>query len=334
LIRSLHATLVVAVATATTACSDDRIKVEVRTTFPDGLLAAVEESFEVAHPDLDVRFSEASLDASLGALRQSEVAPFDVWWGVPPIVLYEAANEGLLQAYEPPWSQQADRPAYWHTVLTTPFVIAFNRTTVPLADAPTDWIDVFHHAWYDDLRALDPGRTREGAYFAGAMIVEALRDDDDLDRGFEWLARLHEQVDAYVGEPNEAVRALQRDEALIAILPRAGVERARAAEAPWIHYRVPESGTPELALGVAIVADTRQSDAARAFVDHLGMSDIATLAKLYTHWEPQAGRVDEAALPADFELAQSWRAYAPAIDTLATELDGWVERWSLEIGRR
>ncbi|NIQ57133.1 MAG: extracellular solute-binding protein, partial [Gammaproteobacteria bacterium] len=222
----------------------------------------------------------------------------------------------------------------WHAVLRTPFVVAFDRTVVPIAEAPRDWIDVLHHAWYDGVRVMDPAGTKEGAYFAGAVLVEALRDDDDLVRGFDWLARLDEQVDLYVAGTDELIGALERGDALLAILPMADAERARAERAPWLHYRVPSSGTPALTLGVAIVQGAAHADAARAFVDYLGTTGAATAAKLRTRWDPVAGSVDESVLPPDFELVDRWTAYPLAVDTLIAELPGWIERWEEEVRTR
>lgn len=314
------------------ACGGDgRTPLEVRTGFPDELRAEVERSFESAHPDVDVRFSDASADISLAQLRSVDTAPFDVWWGAPALALQKAADEALLKPLRRATPIDTVR---WRPVLTTPFVIAFDRTVVPLAEAPLDWIDLFHYRWYDDLRLLDPGRTAEGAYFAGAMIVEALRDDDDLDRGFDWLDRLDEQVDAYAADVDELVRALGAGEALVAILPRADAEVARHGDAPWLHYRLPESGSPVLVLGVGITATTGQRATARAFVEHLGTDEVATASKLYTRWEPAQGEVDASRLPPDFELEQPWTGYRPAVDTLAAELDGWMARWEVDVHAR
>jgi len=335
------------------ACGDGRRTVHVRTDLPEALRDEVEATFEGAHPSLDVRFSEAAPDETLQALSSGE-ADFDVWWGAPALALESAARGGRLEAYDPAWhradlhrwretdetpAREGDEPpsrpgeaaAPWHPVLSSPLVIAFNRTIVPISEAPTDWIDVFHHGWFGEVRLLDPGRTDAGAWLVGAMIVEALRDDDDLNRGFDWLSRLHDQVDVYAVEPGTLVRALDREQALLVVMPRADAERARTGEDGWLHYRIPASGTPLLLLAVAIRDGTEVPEAARDFVEHLGTDGVATASKLHTHWTPTVGFVDDSALPPDFELEQTLRGYVPAVDTLAVELTGWLERWEREI---
>lgn len=303
----------------------------VRTDLPDDLRDAVEASFEARHPDIDLRFSEASVDVTLEELESGRPG-FDIWWGAPARVLLQADALDAFTTSEPSWAPAG--AATWHPWLTTPLVIAFDRTTVALSDAPSDWIDVFHHAWYDDVRVPDPASTQAGAALVGGMVIEALRDDDDVNRGFDWLTRLHDQVDVYVTELGAAVDALRRGDALLAVMARAEAESLRDAGADWLHYRIPSSGTPELVLGVGVVAGSEVTEAAGLFLDHLGSDEVATSAKLHTHWEPLIGEVDGSGFPPDFELPQSWRGFTPAFDTLAVELEGWVDRWEREVRTR
>lgn len=311
----------------------------VRTTLPQALADYVEESFEAEHRDVNIRFTGGEDEESLAEALSPGGARFDVWWGAPALSLAEAAEADLLEPHRPPWVQQPgvgepDAQARWQVSLVSPFVIAFNREKVPLNRAPTDWIDLFHFRWSGDVQVLDPVRTDDGAWMAGAMIVEALREDDDLLAGFDWLERLDEQVVQYVGAPEEALRALESGEVSLAILPRFAVEEARGRDMPTLHYRLPESGTPMLALGVAIMKGSEVTDAARRFVGHLGRPDVATEAKLHTRWQPAHGDVNMSRFPPHFELDQRWTPYALAVDTLRAELDGWIDRWDLEIRGR
>jgi iron(III) transport system substrate-binding protein len=323
---------------ALTACADTsrETTLVVRTSLPEELRDYVEDTFEAANPDVDVRFSEVRPEESLAELQAGAGAPFDVWWGPPAQILERAAAAGLLQPYQPPWLRQPgvgqpDREARWQVILVSPFVIAFNHEEVPLARAPTDWADLFHFRWADELYLLDPTSVDEAAYFMGAMLVEALRDDDDLLSGFDWHRRLDVQAKRYVRESRDIIRALETGDALLTILPRYIVEKARNGDAPWIYYRLPESGTPMLALGVAITARTEVGEVARRFVDHLGTMDVTTASKLYTHWQPGHGDVDMSRFPDGFEIDQRWSPYPLAIDTLVAELDGWVDRWDLKV---
>jgi ABC-type Fe3+ transport system substrate-binding protein len=318
------------------ACADSReIVLIVRTSLPDELLDAVEETFEAQHATVDVRFSR-SADDPLEELGGAEATPFDVLWGASGMTLERAASAGVLLPYRPTWvnGSGVDEETAWHPVLLTPFVIAFNREALPIGRVPIDWGDIFHHRWLEEVAAFDPERAEEGAYFLGATIVEALRDDDNFYAGLDWFARLEPQITRRVQNSDEAIRALQTQDALLAILPRADVEAARADDAPWIYYRLPTSGTPTLVRGVAIARGTEVAEAARAFVDHVGSLDVAVEAKRWTRWEPAHVEVIPARLPPDFELDLPWSGYPLAVDTLVSEVDGWVSRWSQEVRLR
>ena len=72
-----------------------------------------------------------------------------------------------------------------------------------------------------------------------------------------------------------------------------------------------------------------------AFVELTETAEVATLVRLHTRWDPVHGAVDPARLPEDFELpAGPWRAFPLATDTIARELDGWIDRWELEVRGR
>ena len=62
--------------------------------------------------------------------------------------------------------------------------------------------------------------------------------------------------------------------------------------------------------------------------------DVATVAKLHTRWMPGHGDVDMSLFPPDFEIGMPWRSCACAPDTIVNELDGWIERWNLEVRDR
>ena len=327
--------LSLAVSLLTTACADVSREqtLVVRSSLPAALLEYAKVAFESDNPTVGVRIVTSSDEGSFAQLRSGS-EQVDVWWGAPGTMLAVAANEGLLQPYRPPWLQQPgvgqpDPDGRWQVSLISPFVIAFNREQVALARAPTDWIDLFHFRWAGEVLLLDPSRNADMAHFVGAMIVQALRDDGDLPRGFDWLLRLDTSVGEYRADASEVIRSLGTGEALLSILPRHVVEESRHGVAPWIHYRLPQSGTPMLSRGIAVMAGTAEPELARRFVDFTGTMDVATVAKLHTRWMPAHGDVDMSRFPPDFELDMQWSPYALAPDTIARELDGWIERWSL-----
>lgn len=332
------------------ACVGERrpIVLDVRTDLPAGLRDYVEETFETAYADIDVRFTEGTVREALEELRGpagdgAEVsgesgAPFDVWWGADVWTLHAAARADLLEPYRPSWVDEpglmmASDQDLWHALMITPWVIAFSRDDLELARAPTDWNDLRHFRWVDEIEVLDPQRSEAGSWFVTSMLAHHERETE-VQAGFDWLIALDGQVDTYSGSVADAVRALGAGRSRLAVLPQADVESARADEAPWLYYRVPESGSPVLARGVAVVAGTGERESAQLFVEHLGAQDIVTAAKLETRWQPAFGDADPARVPMDFELAQMLRPYPLDVDRTQRDGAGWLDRWEREVRGR
>jgi len=335
------------------ACVGERrpIVLDVRTDLPTGLRDYVEETFEAAYTDIDVRFSDGTASEVLEELRAAvgdgaELAgePFDVWWGADVAVLHAATEADLLTPYRPSWVERpslVEAPGLeeatvqdaWHPLLITPWVIAFSRDDLELSRAPTDWNDLRHFRWVDEIEVLDPQRSEAGLWFMTSMLAYHERETE-VEAGFDWLIALDQQVETYAGSVAAAVRALEAGRSRLALLPQADVELARADEAPWLYYRVPESGPPVLARGVAVVAGTGERESAQLFVEYLGTQDIVTAAKLETRWQPAFGDADPARVPMDFELAQSWRPYPLDVDRIQREGAGWLDRWEREVRAR
>lgn len=316
--RALALVGLVTMAGLAAACNEstrDR-SLTVHSSLPAEATAVAEGLFEAEHPDVDVRIVASPSDVTLDILRGGG-EQVDVWWGAPVTSLILAEGEALL-------GEQG-----WDEYLVSPFVIAFNRERLPLSEAPRDWIDLFHHAWADEIVLPDPATNVDMTQFLGAMLVESLREANDLDVAFDWALRL-DRASRYERDVDQIIRDLDRGQALLSILPRHVVETARRNDAPWLHYRAAEGPTPQLAQGVAVMRSASDPALAAAFVRTLRSSDVLTSAVLHTHWAP-VGAFDASVLPADFELDVTWEPAAPARDTLAAELDTWLDRWEFEV---
>ena len=74
-----------------------------------------------------------------------------------------------------------------------------------------------------------------------------------------------------------------------------------------------------------------EPEAARAFLDFLGRAEIAEASASWTHWSAVRG---ETSVEGGAATEGDGTTYAPALDTLAVELEGWIERWGLERSSR
>ncbi len=293
-----------------------------RTDFPVPLRAVAEKSFEAQNPDVDVRFTVRSVEETLEEVDQANGGlPFDVWWGAPAEEAERALRDGWVTRWEP--------------VLQTPFVIAFDRDAVAITDAPSDWLDLFHHGWAEQISIPDPGRSREGAAFVTSVIAQSLRAEGDAYVGFEWLERLDRQIGRYEPDVRESLRVMRGEAISLAVVPRAEVEAVRVDWEGRLYYRAPETGSPTMVRVVALAATDASggSGAAERFAEHVQSAEILTASKLHTHWEPM-GIWGEGTLPTGFELDAPWSAYPLSIELAVDSAEAWLEQWSTDVRGR
>jgi len=305
-------------------CADDgRTPLTVRTSLPDALIEQVERSFEAQHPDVDLRVSRGDdAEASAALASAGEDVPFDVWWGASGVLLERASGEGLLRS--------ATTSGVWRPLLVTPFVIAFNREAVTLARAPSDWIDIFHFQWRNEVVAVDPSRLGVGAWFVGAVVARAVRAEGDESIGMDWLRRFDEQVVRYVPGEAEALRELRLGNVSLAVVSGAAAAAEIAAGSDWLHYRIPESGTPLLVRGIGVAARTGEAHAAALFVDWVSSPEQVTAAAIATGWEA----ADDLRVAEDASAligATGWRGWPLDLGVVVEGLDGWLDQWTAEI---
>ncbi len=125
-------------------------------------LTLLEQHFEAANPDIDVRWLDMGSQDILDRLRFEKPNPVaDVWFGGPTPIYDRGVAEGVLEPYRPTWWQSVDSGGvgpddlYW-PVYRTPAVIAFNSNLVKADDAPKDWDDVLLPKWRDKVLIRDP----------------------------------------------------------------------------------------------------------------------------------------------------------------------------------
>ena len=85
----------------------------------------------------------------------------DVWFGGPSTIFARGADEGLLEAYTPPWAEAlaaSDRdPAgrFFAAYRTAP-VLLYNSAAIPAGEAPRDWDDLLDPRFHDQVLIRDP----------------------------------------------------------------------------------------------------------------------------------------------------------------------------------
>ncbi|MEX0912708.1 MAG: extracellular solute-binding protein, partial [Gemmatimonadota bacterium] len=186
--------------------SDDREVLIVYSPHGPDLLGTFEDRFEQANPTVDVQWLDMGSQEVLDRLRSERANPqADVWFGGPSQMFHSAAEEGLLESYEPPWADQvsefSDADARYHGVYLTPLVITYNSEVVDSADAPQDWDEVLDPQWEDQVLIRDPLASGTMRTIFGMVIQRAIRETGESEAGFDWLGRLDAQTREYLLNP-------------------------------------------------------------------------------------------------------------------------------------
>lgn len=240
------------------------------------LLSAYEAAFEAEHPEVDVQWADMGSQEVLDRMRSERANPqSDVWWGAPSDMFETAAGEGLLASFAPSWADALPPEARgeedrWFGTYRTPEVIAYNSDAVTREEAPKDWDEVLEPRWKGRVLIRDPLASGTMRTIFSAIIWREMEEHGSVEAGYDWLRRLDAQTKEYVLNPTLLYQKLSRQEGLVTLWDMPDILRLRADTDFPIHYVLPESGTPVVIDGIAVVAGSSKPELARSFVEFAG----------------------------------------------------------------
>ncbi len=271
----LPRTLLVLAALTVGGCGDGRTPLVIYSPHGRDLLRLVEQTFEAANPEVDVRTLDMGSQEALDRVRSERVNPqADVWFGGPSSLFARAARDSLLDPYRPVWAESiAERgrgPAdLFFSVYETVAVIVYNDAVVPHAQAPQDWDDLLDPQWEGRVLIRNPVASGTMRTLFGMFMLRSLAATGDTASGIDWLRRLDAQTAEYPLNPAMLHQKLLRQEGVITMwdLPDILLQRSRGNS---LSYVLPSSGTPVIQDAIAVVRGTEHPDLARRFVDFVG----------------------------------------------------------------
>jgi len=323
-------------------CSDGdgRARLVVYSPHGEDILREFEQSFEAAHPDVDVRTFNLPSMSCLDRIRAEAASPnCDVWWGAPMSAFQLAADAGLLEAVRPSWAEHVDPNThhpddlyYGHFLM--PQVIAFNRERLAAEDAPADWDDLLTDEWDDRivLRYPMPSGSMRASF--ASLVDWKWSTTGEEQAGFDYLAGLHRNTKRYATDPAELFEAVKKDQDDIVTiwnLTDCLFQRDRHGYPFGIVF--PHSGLPVVIDCIALVKqaegsdpDSKRAAAARAFYEFV--TGIEALDSLMTnHWRiPTRSDVPDERKP---EWLRDLRFEPLPVDPvrMARNERAWMTRW-------
>jgi len=328
--------LLLAAAAAPACRRDPRTPLVLYSPHGRDLLGLMEQEFEKAHPEVDVRWLDMGSQEVYDRLKSEKANPqADVWYGGPDTIFSRGVKDGLLAAYRPPWADHV-APESRHPddlyfgLYRTPAMPVYNSKAIAAADAPREWDDLLDPKWKGKILIRDPLASGTMRAVWGYILSKSVRETGSPAAGFAWLARLDAQTKEYVFNPILLYEKIVRGEGLITIwdLPDTLLERQRGSP---LQYVFPKSGTPVIDDAIGLVAGCRHPELAKQFIDFVGEKRLQRLAAEKTF-----------RLPARIDLGDELPAWArdveremvpAAMDWPLVDREGsvWMATWDRTI---
>jgi iron(III) transport system substrate-binding protein len=267
------------------------------------LLTEFERLFESQNPDIDAKWLDMGSQDILDRLRSERENPqASLWWGAPSNLFQEAEKEGLLQPYRPKWAEQilADARSLtdqWYGTYETPEVIAYNSAAVKPGEAPQDWDDLLDPKWQNKIIIRDPLASGTMRTIFCAMILRFYKKSGSPEEGFQWLKKLDANTKDYVANLTILSQKLARQEGWVTLWNMPDIELQRSQYHYPIAYAVPRSGTPVVTDGIALVAKSKSSEAAKKFYEYVTTKESLVLASNKFYRIPCRKDIPASALP-------------------------------------
>jgi iron(III) transport system substrate-binding protein len=295
-------------------------------------------SYKQAHADVDVQFIDMGSREILERLRAERNRPqADLWWGAAHTTFQTAADENLLAPFRPSWANSVpadarDEQDRWYGTYQTPQVIVYHSEAVRPEEAPKDWDDVLDAKWRDKILIRNPNPSDSMRAIFGAMIWRFYRETGSPAGGYDWLRRLDANVHEYTADGTLLMQKLARREGLISLWNMPDVRLYREQKNFPVDYVIPQSGTPVITDGIAIVRGAPHEEEARRFYEFVTTPESLVHAAQKFYRIPARTDLDRAQLPA--WMNQPFARMPLDWNLLRKEGNEWLRYWDTEIRGR
>lgn len=297
------------------------------------MLRTYEAAFEAENPTVDVQWIDLGSQEVYDRISAERANPqASVWWGAPQTLFMQAADEGLLQAFEPSWADQVpatarDAGGRWFGTYLTPEGLLYNTDAVAQDSVPADWDALLDPAWQGRLLIRSPLESGTMRTIWGAMILR----QPTVEEGYRWLARLDQNTKGYAANPTQLYLQIARGEADLTLwnLPDTYLQ----AQSYPFGFLAPASGTPVLVDAIGIPEGAPQPDLARQFIEFVTTPDALVQQAHEFHRIPARTDIEMGFLP-------EWMARDTFVpmdldwDRLAREGPEWMQVWDEQIKGR
>lgn len=333
---SVHIACLLAAVLLLSGCgSDGRTQLVIYSPHGKEMLSAYEDRFEAQHPDVNVQWIDMGGQDAYDRIRtERSNAQASIWWGGASMAFDRAAREELLEPYRPSWADAVSESSRgaddaWYGTFLTPEVITYNTESLAGEEPPKDWDALLDPAWKGRVLIRYPLASSTMRTIFGAMILRQPSVED----GYAWLARLDENVGTYTADPTQLYLKLARGEGDLTLwnMPDTYIQ-AETVGYPF-DYLIPESGTPLLTDGIALVRNGPNLEIAKQFYEFV-TSDSALVDQAHEFYRiPVRDDIPESLLP-EWMTRVDIRPMDIDWNRLADEGAEWMRHWDEQIKGR
>jgi iron(III) transport system substrate-binding protein len=246
------------------------------------ILSEFEKKFEEEY-GIDMEFLDMGSQEILDRVRSEKNNPqADVWWGAPQVNFNQAKQEGLLAEYKPSYADALDEMYYdedwmWTGTSITPEVILYNSNEISKEEAPKDWDELLDPKWKDELIIRYPLASGTMRTIFSAMIYRTYKDTGSPEEGYEWLRKLDENTKEYSANPEIMYNQVAKGVGTLSVWNMPDTVMLAKEKGYPFDFVIPESGTPVLTEGIAIIKGAPHPNAAKAFYEFVNTPEAAKL---------------------------------------------------------
>jgi iron(III) transport system substrate-binding protein len=253
---------------------------------------AMTEAFE-EETGIDTNYVRMSSGESLARIRATKDDPeFSVWWGGPADAFIAAAEEGLLEPYEPELASVLPEVAvgeehYWHGVYIGALGFCSNVEFLEELglEPPTSWEDLLDPALEGNVAMAHPATS--GTAFTAFWTVVTLKADEleaeeagkgydedgaptegAIDAAFEYFADLHQNILQYTRSGSAPGQMAGSGEIAVAIIFSHDCVKLQVEGYEGVVVNTfPEEGTGYEVGGMGLIKDGPEQDAAKQWIE-------------------------------------------------------------------
>lgn len=215
-----------------------------------------------------VRMSAGEILARIRSERGNPQA--SVWYGGPADTFVAAQQEGLLESYisenasiiDPAFK---DPNGFWTGIYVGALGFASNKDFLERNGlrAPQSWEDLLDPAFENEIIMAHPGSSGT----AYAVLYTVLQVFGGEEAGFEYLEKLHPQIQQYTTSGSAPGRMVGMEEAGVGILFAHDIIKYQEEGFENLVLTIPNDGTGYETGAVALIKDAPNQELAKKFID-------------------------------------------------------------------